>query len=218
VALSDFFSPLLNPIIDAIKSALSPFTKFFDLLSNFWTHFTGALSKARELGATIYSEVIAWKNFKEDIAFRTGVINLPKAIEKTRELIDQLIAAWHAIVDLVHSIKENLDAAGEDDPAVEAKAAVEDIEASGFKSLLTQFPKLAKGLEKLSVAVATVAQIAENVENLIDDLTEIVDAAVAIREEVEHGATIFLQQKNPRKTVHLDEGGSMKIRVGNLHS
>jgi hypothetical protein len=217
VALSDFFSPLLTPIVDAIKSALGPFGKLFDLITNFWTHFTGSLSKARELGSTIYSEVIAWKNFKEDINFRTGVINLPKAIEKTREFIDQLIAAWHAVVDLVHSIKENLDAAGEDDPAVEAKAAVEDIEASGFKSLLTQFPKLAKGLEKLSVAVAALAQIAENVENLIDDLTEIVDACVAIREEVEHASTIFLQQKNPRRSVKLEEGGSIKIRVGNLH-
>jgi hypothetical protein len=218
VALADFISPLLEPIINAIKTALGPFGKLFDLITKFWEHFTGSLSKARALGSTIYGEVLAWKNFKEEIHFRTGVINLPKAIEKTREFVDQLVAAWHAVVDLVHSIKENLDAAGEEDPAVEAKAAVEDIEKSGFKSLLSQFPKLAKGLEKLSVAVAALAQIAENVESLIDDLTEIVDACVAIREEVESASTIFLQQKNPRKTVHLDEGGTMKIRVGNLHS
>jgi len=46
----------------------------------------------------------------------------------------------------------------------------------------------------------------------------LVNEAKAIREEIESLESLFLSQSNSRRTVHLKGGGSMRIRVGNLHS
>jgi hypothetical protein len=84
--------------------------------------------------------------------------------------------------------------------------------------LLEKFPRLAKGLEKVLGFVALLADALESISSGIDDLQAILDTITAIREEVETGSTVFLQQKNSRKSLALRDGGSIKIRVGNLHS
>jgi phage-related protein len=210
------FDTLLTPILNAIKTLLGPFGKLFDILGRFWENLKTLGSRAQNLIASIIAEVNAWKNFKEDISFRTRVINVKKAIEQTQAFIDQLSAAWTAIKDLVQNIKTKFQTAG--DPVGDAKAAVDDIESSGFKGLLEKFPKLAKGLEKVLGWVALIADTLETISNSIDDLQAILDTITAIREEVETGSTVFLQQKNPRKSLKLSDGSTIKIRVGQMHS
>jgi prefoldin subunit 5 len=144
------------------------------------------------------------------------VINVKSAIDASEDFIAQLSTAWTAIKDLVQQIKTKFQTAG--DPVGDAKAAIDDIEASGFRGILEKFPKLVKGAEKVLGWVALLADTLETISSSIDDLQAILDTITAIREEVETGSTVFLQQKNQRKLVKLDDGTTMKIRVGNLHS
>ena len=212
MALIDLF----NPILEAIKRALGPFGKLFDLLGRFWDNLKTVGSRSQQLINSIIGEINAWKNFKEDISFRTRVINVKSAIDKSEEFISQLGAAWSAIKDLVSQIKQKFQTAG--DPVGDAKAAVDDIESSGFRGILEKFPRLAKGLERVLGWVALLADTLETISSSIDDLQTILDTISAIRDEVETGSTIFLSQKNPRKTLKLEDGSPIKIRVGNLHS
>jgi len=213
VALLDVFNPILN----AIKRALGPFGKLFDLIGRFFTGFRDSFKKAVDLAFEIKNEISEWQNFREAIPVRTGVISLPKAIDQTEKLFEQIRAAWQAIVDLAKEIQKQ--ASGQQEsPTEEAEQAVKDIEGSGVRGLLEKFPKLAKGLERVLGFLAIAVGVIESIQKAIDDITAIVDAIKGIREEIETGSTIFLSQKNPRKTVKLEDGSSFKIRVGNLHS
>ena len=212
MALIDLF----NPLLDAVKRALGPFGKLFDLIGQFWTNLTTLGARVQKLFNSILAEIQAWRTFKESISFRTRVINVKSAFDKTQEFIDQFKAAWLAIKDLVQNLKGKFQTAG--DPVGDAKAAIDDIEASGFKGILQKFPRLAKGLEKVLGFVALLADALESISSGIDDLQTILDTISALREEIETGSTVFLQQKNARKLVKLKDGSTMKIRLGNLHS
>ena len=213
MALSDLFNPILN----AIKRALGPFGKLFDLIGRFFTSFRDTFNKSLNLALEIKSEINEWRNFREAIPVRTGVISLPAAIDQTERLLDQIRAAWEAIVDLAREIRKQAQGQQES-PTEEAEQAVKDIEGSGIRGLLEKFPKLAKGLERVLGFLAIAVGVIESIQKSIDDLSDIVDAIRAIREEIETGSTIFLQQKNQRKIVTLKDGTKMKIRLGNLHS
>lgn len=215
--VGDLVDRVLTPIVDAIKKALGPFGKVFDLISKFFTGFRDSFNKGVALSVAIINEIHEWRNFKENIHVKQRVVNLPIAIDKSQELLQKIIDAWHAIVDLAKEIQKQAKGQTED-PTAEAEEAVSDIESSGVKTLLEKFPKLAKGLEKLLGFLAVAVGVLESIQNAIDDLTKIVAAITGIREEIETGSTVFLQQNNPRKTVQLADGTSMKIRVGNLHS
>jgi hypothetical protein len=214
--LQDLEARFLTPILERIKAALGPFGKLFDLLGKFFRGFRDSFTKGVQLGNDIKTEIFEWRNFREALPVRTGVISLPAAIDKSQELIDQVKAAWSAIVDLAKQIKKQAQGQVES-PTEEAEQAVKDIEGSGIKSLLEKFPKLAKGLEKILGVLAIAVGVVESIQSAVDDLTAIVAAARGLREEIETGSTIFLSHKNPRKIVHLDDGTSMKIRIGNLH-
>ena len=214
--LQDLEDKFLGSILDRIKRALGPFGKLIDLVKRLFTGFRDTFTKGVQLGTDIVTEFNEWKNFKEAIPVRTGVINLPRAIEKSQELLDQIKSAWASIVDLAKQLQKQAQGQTES-PTEEAEQAVKDIESSGVKTLLEKFPKLARGLEKLLGFVAIIVGALESIQSAIDDLSNILAAVRGIREEIETGSTIFLSQKNPRKTVTLDDGSTLKIRVGNLH-
>ena len=214
MALLDLFNPLLN----GIKTLLGPFGRAFDLIRHLWQNLTDGFEKGKELAGLVRGEIDAWRHFREDINFRTGVVSLPAAVQATKDLVAGVVEAWHAAVDLFGKVKGKLTESAGPNPTEEAEQALKDIESSGFKSILKQFPKFAKGLEKALGFVAILVDTLDNLLDAIDDLLAIVNALKDLREEIETGKTIFLQQKNARKTLKLKDGGSIKIRVGNLHS
>jgi len=207
---------LLNPILDEIKKLLAPFTSLFNLITNFWTNLKNLLSDANNLVQSVIAEINAWRSFKENISFKTRLVSLPEAYDKTKEFILSIPAAWHAVVDIVQQIKGKFETGG--NPTEEAEQVIQDIESSGFKGILKQFPKFAKGFEKVLGFVALVADALQSIISGIHDLQTIVDTLRGIREEIESADTIFLKQSNPRRTVTLADGTTMKIRVGKLHS
>jgi len=214
--LSDALDRLLQPIIDKIQKALGPFGKLFDLIGKFWDNLTNLGSKIQELVNLVLAEIEAWKNFRENITFRTRVISLPAAIDHIQQFWDEIMNAWHAVLDLIKNLKGKFETTG--DPAGEAEEAIKDIEGSGFKTILEKFPKLAKGLEKVLGFVAIIVDALESIISGVDDLLTVVKALRDIRINIETADAIFLKNSNPRKTIKLDDGTTMKIRVGNLHS
>jgi hypothetical protein len=213
VALLD---SLIQPIIDRIKEVFRPFGRLIDFVAHFWTSISSVGSKTRDLINLVVSEVNEWKNFKENIAFRTRVINVKSAIEHVQDFIEQIAAAWRAILELVQQLRSKFETTG--DPAREAQEAVEDIENSGFREIFAKFPKLLRGLEKVLGFVAIVLDALESIIVALDDLTTIVNTLKTIREDIETGGPLFLTQSNRRRTGRLSDGTSMKIRIGKLHS
>jgi len=217
--IADLEQKFLQPIIDKIISALGPFGKLFSSISKIFTTFKASFTKGLALSNNIRNEINEWRNFKENFHIKQRVINLPTAIDKSQELLDKIKEAWNSIVDLAKQIQKQAKGQTED-PVAESEEAVSELEsggAEGIQKLLSNFPKLAKGLEKLLGFLAIIIGVLESISSAIDDLTNILAAITAIREEIETGSTIFLQQNNLRKTVHLDDGTVMKIRVGSLH-
>jgi len=213
--IGDIIDRLLAPLFEKIKQIFEPFGKAFNIVGRFWTQLTTIISRSQALVELVVSEVNEWKNFRENIAFRTKLISLPVAIDHVQDFIAEIRAAWAAVVDLVKSIKGKFETTG--NPTEEAEEAIADIENSGFKTIIEKFPKLFKGLEKLLGALAILLEAFESISAGIDDLTTIVNALRDLREDIEHGGPLFLKQSNRRKTLRLADGGSIKIRVGNLH-
>jgi hypothetical protein len=212
VALFDFLSPLL----DRLKAALGPLGKLWDKIVEAWNHITNIIGDSQHLIDTIAGEIDGWKNFKQDIRIKQRVINLEKAIQKTEELFQGIPDSWHAIQDLVKEIKGKLNVARPSPAEVEAIEG--DLEKGGISNLLKRFPALARFFEKALGFVTLLVDALESIANAIGDLQIIADEAKRIRLEIEQLDTIFLQQKNQRKTLKLSDGKTIRIRIGSLHS
>lgn len=204
----------LSGIVDTFKSFLGPLGKLFDSLKQSYDKLTTIFDAANKLKDSIVGEVIAWKNFKQDIRLRQRVVQLESAIQKTRDLIEGIPEAWRSIQDLVKQIRSQIT---EGNPVEEAETAAEDLESGGLKSFLEKFPKLAKGLEKVLGVLAIVLQALEAIRSAIDDIQTVVDELKRLRLEIEKLDTIFLSQSNKRKRLKLEDGSTIRIRVGKLH-
>jgi hypothetical protein len=202
--LTDLFNRLLGPI----------FGKLVGKVRDFVSHVANIFTDLNTLWDSVQAEIDAWKNFKEDIRVKSRVINVPKAVEQTKNLVVGLADAWHAILDIIKNFKEKLGT----DAKAEAEEAAGDLEESGAEGLLKRLPRLAKGLEKLLGVLTLVVDALASIVDVIGDLQTIVDELKRIREEIESAESIFLQQKNPRKTVKLADGRSIRLRLGKLHS
>jgi len=175
-----------------------------------------------DLVKSVASEVSEWKNFKENISFTGGVINLQSVKDRIQQLIDEALKAWHSLVDLFTGGFKRV--AGK--PFEDAQAAAEELESlfEGFGKLgLSDFlaeigPKLEKAGGKLFEVLAIVQAVAEELLHVVNDLQSLVDFARDVRQTFESGEGLFLKQTNKRKTLRLESGGSIKIRLGKLHS
>jgi hypothetical protein len=214
VALGDFID--FSKLFQLIRGLLGPFGKLLDSLKKAFDHVVNVMTAADKLATSIREEIDGWKNFKQDIRFKQRVIELEAAFIKTRDLIQGIPEAWHNVLDLIKQIKAQV--GGGESPVEDAEAIAEDLESGGVKKLLQQFPKLARGLEKLLGVLAIIIQALEAIADAIDHVQTIVDELKRIRLEIEKLDTIFLSQSNPRKTIKLANGKTMKIRVGSLHA
>jgi len=201
----DLLSRLLGPV----------FRQLVDKVLTFIDHVQNIFETTQEIIDTVKGEVDEWKNFRENIKIKSRVVNIPKAYDRTKDLIVGFKSAWASIVDIIREFKSKL---GTADPAADAAEASADIEEGGTGTLLKRLPALARGLEKILGVATLIVDALESIVSVLEDLRTLVNEAKAIREEIESLESIFLQQGNSRRTVKLRGGGSMRIRVGNLHS
>ena len=209
-AVKNFFKPVIGPI-----------QKLWKLIKDFFTALIDLVPETIALVRLIISEVQAWKNFRENINFKTGVINLQSAKERIFQLIDEITQGWKSLVDLftsgfklpVRSVNEAVDA------LTEVVTAFEDF--FGKTGLEVALRRLGGTLEKAGGKVfevlALIQAVAEEALKVVRELHDIVQATKDIRETFETGEGLFLSQKNPRRKVALADGSSIRIRVGNLH-
>jgi len=188
----------LEALFNFILQKFPVLQKAFDLAKKIVGHFTGTFSAGLDLFHSFQSEIAAWKNFKEDFRIKMRVVNIERAIQKTKDLVTGLFDSWKAILDLIKSFTTK----------AELEGAAEVAEAATGIGLPVAIVN----------AIVLVVQTLDLIRNTIDDIQTVVNEITRIREAVENADTIFLQQKNPRKIVKLADGTTMKIRVGKLHS
>ncbi len=218
--MASLFGFDLSGIIDRIKQALGPVGKLIDQLQQAFAHLTNIFNDTQKLLDSVVAEIDGWRNFKEDIRFSQRVIQIERAVQKTRDLIEGIPNSWKAIVDIWKEFTSKLSSGSSKEALDEAAGAVEDFESGSegvVAKILSKFPKLAKGLEKLLGVLAILLDTLESISKVVGDLQTIVDELKALRLEVERLDTIFLQQQNKRKVLRLSDGKIIRIRVGKLH-
>jgi hypothetical protein len=160
-------------------------------------HFTGTFDAGVKLFNSFASEIAAFKNFKEDFRIKNRVVNIERAITKTKELVQGIFDSWKAVLDLIKNVTTKVEIGG----------AAEIVEAASGIGLPVA----------LVNAIVLIVEILDTIRNVIDDLQTIVDEITRIREAIESADTIFLPQHNPRKKLKLADGSSLNIRLGKLH-
>src|ERR1043166_473480 len=222
--LDDLGSRILKALTDEITKLLAPITgpliNLCEILKGCFTAIAEVVPETITLVTGIYHQVFAWKDFKQNISFKHGVINLQSAREKIEDTIQQLITAWHSLTDLFTSgFKISVR------PITEAAETMEEL-VSGFETLgkiglKDWFSKIGDLFEKVGGKVfevlAVIQSVAEELLRVVRELQSILDLITNIRETAQTGEGLFLKQTNPRKRLNLDRGGSINIRVGNLH-
>jgi hypothetical protein len=171
--------------------------KLLDLAQKIIEHFTGVFSAAVNLFNSAQSEFEAWKHFKEDIRFKQRVIVVEQALKKTKAFIDELINAWKEILSLIKNAGVKLETGG----AAEVAEAATGI---GLPIAIVN-------------AIVLIVEVLDTVRNLIDTAQDIVNVIRDVREFLQ-GDFLFLSQKNPRKVLQLEDGSSIKVRIGKLHA
>jgi phage-related protein len=219
--LGDLENRLLKAVADFFKPVISPVLKLWKLIKDFFTALIDLIPETIALVQLIISEVKAWKSFRENINFKTGVMNLQSAKDRILQLIDEIKQGWNSLQDLftsgfklpIKSVNEAVDA------LTEVVTAFEDF--FGKTGLEVALKRLGSTLEKAGGKVfevlAIIQAVAEEALKVVREVHDIVQALKDIRETFQTGEGLFLSQKNSRKVVKLEDGTSMRIRVGNLH-
>ena len=209
--IPQFINDLLNKLFDLLPA---PIKTIVSKVVAGVTEITTLFDRINELVESVKSEIEAWKKFRINPRFKSRVVNIPAAYERTKDFFESFPATWASFQDLIKQFREKLNI---ENPVAEAEEAAAGVEESGAASILDRFPKLVRGLEKLAGVVTLVVDAIVTISNALDDVQAIVDEITSVREEIENLETLFLSQSNPRRTEKLAGGGSVKFRVGNLH-
>jgi hypothetical protein len=219
--LQEIENRLLAKLTQLFQPVLGPIKRLWEILKGMFEAIVLVVPETIDLVKLVGSEVLEWKNFKQGINFKRGVVNLQSVRDHIQDLIDELVQAWHSVVDLFTGGFRRVAGKPFED-AAEAAAELEELFSGLGKIGLSDFlknigPKLEKAGGKLFEVLAIVQAVAEELLHVVRDLRSIVDATKDIRTTFETGEGLFLKQTNPRQTVTLDDGTKMRIRLGNLH-
>lgn len=212
---------LLNKLKQLLAPVIGPLERLWNILKGMVTAIIDVIPETISLVKLIYSEVQEWRQFRNNVSFSGGVINLQSVRDRISDLVQEFVSSWHALVDLfTHGFKQGAlkpftDAA---DAAAELAEVFGGLERLGLADFLKSIgPKLEKAGGKIFEVIAIVEVIAEDILRMVREIHTIVQTAKDVRELLQHGEGLFLSQKNKRRKVDLADGGSFKIRVGNLH-
>jgi hypothetical protein len=194
---------LLQPIIRPIQPLITIFTKFRDST-------IGILDAASQLNDSVRTVIDTVVHFQEQPHIKSRVISLPRVVQNVQELVALPGQIISALEEMWSNLKGKLTPDAFD---VEELEGLEDLRA-----IVTKFgTKISAGFEKILGVVSIIVDSLVTIRTTIDDLQTIVDAVQTVIDDVENLNGIFLPQSNPRKTLQLVEGGSIKVRLGNLH-
>ena len=202
--IEDRILSLLSPILGPLKGIVGIATKFKD-------NTTGILDAATSLITEIEQEYSAIKNFKERPQWKNRVISVPHAIKSTTDLAKIPSVVIAAVKDLVSQVRTKLEPATVELEGIEG---IDDLRALGLKI----GGRVASVFEKVLGFMSLILDALVTIRATIDDLKTVIDSIRTVRQDLENLDGLFLTQKNPRKIEALADGGTIKIRVGSLHS
>lgn len=196
-----FFGDLIHQLdptqlLEFVLNKFPALRRLFDLGKKIISHFTGVFQAGVDLVKSAEAEFLAWKHFKEDVRFRNRVIQVERALAKAKEFFDAIIKAWKDIVSVIKNAGVKLETGG----VAEIAEAASGI---GLPIALVN-------------AIVLIVEILDTIRNVIDTAQNIVTVVTDLRELLE-GDLIFLQQRNTRRVMTLEDGTKIKIRVGKLH-
>jgi tetrahydromethanopterin S-methyltransferase subunit B len=202
-------------IIDKILALLAPILKPLQPLITIFTHLKdntfGIITASTQVVQTaerIFDEI---RHFSLQPHIKSRVISLPAAQQHLAALVAAPTQIVNEIKSLVEQLKNKIDPAAFN---VEELEGLEDL-----RSIATKFgSKIAAGFEKVLGIVTLVVDALVTIRSAISSIQSILDSIEEIVTDVSGLDAIFLSQKNPRRSEDLADGGSIKIRVGNLHS
>jgi hypothetical protein len=186
----------LDRLLEIFLDHFPAIRRLFDLGKRIIGHFTGVFSAAVELFNSAQTEFESWSHFREDIRFSNRVIQVEHALTKVERFWHSLRHAWTEILRIIRNAGTELETGG----AAEIAEAATGV---GLPIALVN-------------AIVLIVEILDTVRNMIDTAQDIVNVVTGVRQFLQ-GDLIFLPQRNPRRTEQLRDGGSIKIRVGNLH-
>ena len=180
------------------------------------THILDVVKETVDLAIEAYNEI---KNFELKPHWKIRAMSPQEAIDNFKEVAKIPSQIVIAVRDLIARVKASV--AQFRSPAAEAEAAV--AEAEGLEGgFLRLFPRLAsllgKAITRILGIAALVVQVVIDIDNAVADIHTIVKGLHDVIQKLNHLDVAFLKQTNPRRTVTLDDGTTMKIRVGHLHS
>ncbi len=146
----------------------------------------------------VRKEVKDIQDFKVNPKFKTRVINAPKAMERTKELVTTVPESLRSAFV---SLKSNLKAIVK--PGIAQGIAQRGVlpgEAAGGRAIFQALNKVKLLLGEFSLFVKS--------------LDKFVEALRAITEELQTFDTIFLPQTNKRRVEKLVDGREIKERIG----
>jgi hypothetical protein len=204
----DLKSVLVGPVstlIVSIKQTINTAIHIFDVMQEIVDNVVDT-----------YNEI---KNFDINPNWKVRALSAPEAIDNVKDLIKVPTKLFIAVKDLVSRVKNSVNTFS--NPAAEAEAAM--AEAGGLESgLLRLLPRLAnligKALARLLALAGLIVQVVLDVDNAIADIATISRELKTTVQSLNKLDVVFLKQSNSRRTVKLLDGGSMRIRVGKLHS
>jgi len=211
VALFGLTDLIWNKIVELLQPILGPLRPLVKIFGALKENTIGILSAAQKLVDSTEQVISDVRNFKAKPQFKNRVISVPRAVDNVQALFaipDRIIAA---VKDLVSQLRNKVDPAAFN---VEELEGLEDL-----RGIIRKFgTKLAAGFEKLLGIASLIVDALVTIRASIDDLQTIVDSLQEIVSDFSNLDGLFLPQNNPRRTEALREGGSIKIRVGSLHS
>lgn len=154
-----------------------------------------------ELRTNIPKQVQRVKDFKFDPKWKSRVINVPIAIEQVKKLFEDVTQGWRERLDL---LREPLHEFVLIFKAEQASAGDQNQAVAG----------VTKAAVKLDEIATLIQQLADASDELIK-VDHIFDEVLDFFEKLDQ---IFLQQKNLRRVEQLTDGGSIRVRIGKLHS
>lgn len=209
-----FLDPLLLLVERIIAPLLRPIQPLIRLVTDFYHSTTNILTDAKTLVDTAVEDYEKIRNFSLKPHWKSRVISVPDAIQRIQSLakVPHEIAA--AVRDLVQQIKSKVNTGGTEAEALEDLEGMEDLQ-----NIIRKFGlKFAKGFERVLGIFALIVDALASIESAIADIQTILDDLGEVIDDLDSLDIVFLSQKNPRRTVSLKDGGSIRERIGNLHS
>lgn len=191
---------MFNWIRSVINAVTGFFGRLFSAEVNVVDNITGIVANYRTGRSQIEDGVERLKNFQFDPRWKTRVINVPIAIEAIVALYDEVFGDFKErlgqIIEPVHQLQLIFHA---------------DKEQAG----LTEVPS---GLSRTAVKIDEIATMIAQIKTATDTALTFTQAFDDIIINLETLDAIFLGQTNPRRVERLEDGDTIKIRLGNLHS